>query len=383
MTPARWRPRGRAPVRTAPAVVAAALARPHRVVVFAAVVLALAAATATAQGSAGEAQDGEIDAAAATGEAAGRVRYVAGRVAVVIDQAELGAIGVATAPLAAASRPVSFEAFARVVDVAPLLQGRADHDLSRAAEAVAQVQMDTARAEYQRLRDLGERGRLITQQELQLALGEFQRFQALVQAEQVRQARIADQLANAFSPTLADAVLGGDEALYGALVNRSRQLLQVTLPAGRTLPADPSGIELLLPARGGDRHIAARFTSAAPATDPRIQGETWYYTVPGDGIRTGMRLTALVADDQTEEQGTFVPESAVVWHDGRPWLYVALERGVFARRDLSDAAEVAGGWFAPRSVVRPGEEAVVAGATTLLSEEYRWQIPEEDDDDDG
>jgi hypothetical protein len=74
-----------------------------------------------------------------------------------------------------------------------------------------------------------------------------------------------------------------------------------------------------------------------------------------------------------------VPASAAVWYSGGPWVYVQVGEELFARYIVPIDNEIAGGWVA-QEVFKPGEALVVNGAQTLLSEEFRSQIPEEQDD---
>jgi hypothetical protein len=314
-----------------------------------------------------------------------RVRVLDGEVVVALEPAVFASTGMALAEVQATARPATFEAYARVVDPSPLLLARSQYAQSLATMAVQQVDMDVARQEYRRLNDLSQRGRIVSPQDLQRALGDFQRQQALVRAEQIRQANIIDTLSQQWSVELADSIVrdGGD--FYRSLISREQVLLQVTLPSPRRLAPELATVEVVLPARTGNATRTAQLVSEAPSTDARIQGETWYFVLPGSGVRTGMQLTALIGDPGERDQGVLVPESAVVWHEGRPWAYLALGDGLFARRPLQSGVEVDGGWFLAAGRgggLAAGDQVVAAGATTLLSEEFRWQIPEEDDDDD-
>jgi hypothetical protein len=301
---------------------------------------------------------------------------------VVLDAQAPADAGIRTALVGASRRPATWRGHARVLDASPLLQARARFEQSRADEAVFQVDMDVARHEYRRLVDLAERGDLVSPQALQVSEGEFQRAQALVRAEQIRQLNIFNELAQSFSVKLADRVLRSGSDFFDALVRRESVLLELTLPPGKRLP-EAGDVQVLLPSTGGER-VTAAVVSAAAGTDARIQGETWLLAVPGDGLRAGMRLMAVIADPQHDQAGVVVPESAVVWHFGRPWVYLALGDGRYLRRELPPGVEVPEGWFlggdGPGAIVA-GDEVVVTGAMTLLSEEFRWQIPEEDDDD--
>jgi hypothetical protein len=92
-----------------------------------------------------------------------------------------------------------------------------------------------------------------------------------------------------------------------------------------------------------------------------------------------MRLYAWVPDPQDRIEGILLPRDAIVWFNGRPWVYVRRSETVFMKQPVGEHIVMAGGWLLPDMQVDE-LEVVTAGNQLLLSEEYRWQIPDEDDD---
>ncbi|MGR8920574.1 MAG: hypothetical protein ACU85V_13235, partial [Gammaproteobacteria bacterium] len=93
------------------------------------------------------------------------------------------------------------------------------------------------------------------------------------------------------------------------------------------------------------------------------------------GLAAGMRVDVWVGAGDVEE-GYRVPAAAIVWHGGRRWYYAAVDEASFERRALPSARADGSGSVVPEA---PGS-IVVAGAQTLLAEEHRGLIPDEDDD---
>jgi len=92
-----------------------------------------------------------------------------------------------------------------------------------------------------------------------------------------------------------------------------------------------------------------------------------------------MHLDIWVPQSGPGVAGVEVPYSAVVWYAGKPWIYVEQAPGRFVRRAVGRHTENGSDWFV-RAGLRSGERIVVTGGQMLLSEEFRWQIPEEDND---
>ena len=92
--------------------------------------------------------------------------------------------------------------------------------------------------------------------------------------------------------------------------------------------------------------------------------------------------------------GVIVPNTAVVWHAGKSWVYRKRDAETFGRYEISTASELGDGWFQatapetgsdeaalPQSAsLVPGDEVVISGAQLLLSEELKYQIRNENED---
>jgi hypothetical protein len=92
-----------------------------------------------------------------------------------------------------------------------------------------------------------------------------------------------------------------------------------------------------------------------------------------------MHVDAAVPAGSGTIAGVSVPVQAIVWQGGAPCVYVQLDAERFVRRMLSAYRENGESWFVS-GALNPGDRVVVTGAQMLLSEELRWQIPEERDD---
>ena len=152
----------------------------------------------------------------------------------------------------------------------------------------------------------------------------------------------------------------------------------MTLKNDQSLPA---GLDSVFISRSTSRQEAepALILSSAPHTDPIAQGESFFLQSDMAGLRSGMRLNVWIAKANTARRGVFIPENAVVWHEGLPWAYVKEGEDIFTRKALNKALEVDEGWLANDNF-QPGDKLLVQGAQQLLSEEFRSMIPDEDDD---
>jgi hypothetical protein len=72
------------------------------------------------------------------------------------------------------------------------------------------------------------------------------------------------------------------------------------------------------------------------------------------------------------EEGVLIPPSAVVWKDGKAWVYVERGEGSFVRKQVSADAQAVGSFVV--SNLPAGTRVVVRGAQLLLSEEFHTEV---------
>ncbi len=155
---------------------------------------------------------------------------------------------------------------------------------------------------------------------------------------------------------------------------RFEQLLaRVELPAGETLSAPPSEAEIVVLGHE-DQPVRGKGGGWAPAVDPKTQSQSLIFRVQGGALnlRPGMAVTAHIERPGPTQTGAVVPGRAVVRFGGGAWVYVKTSPTTFQRRRLSLDRRGEGGWTT--LALQGGEEIVVVGAQTLLSEELKSQI---------
>jgi hypothetical protein len=171
---------------------------------------------------------------------------------------------------------------------------------------------------------------------------------------------------------LAKALVERDR-LIGRLMERKTVLLQVTLPPGVSLAKAPATADVRSAQQG---RVTARLVSPAPRTDPRIQGESFFYVAPSDaGLLPGMSVVVYLAKEETVA-GAVIPRDAVVWWQDRAWVYRRSSPDAFTRVPIGTRHAAAGGYLVPE--LAAGSEIVTRGAELLLSEEFRAQLRLED-----
>ncbi|MCB1125809.1 MAG: hypothetical protein KDM81_04890 [Verrucomicrobiae bacterium] len=297
----------------------------------------------------------------ATGGAAAASRVAEGpngEVTVAFDAAMQERVGLRVQPVLATNLPPEVDGFARVLDPGPLVALVAD---LAAADT-------TARASQRELERLQRLRSQENTSERALEAGQVAAARDKLMAESLR-ARLAIEWGTALAgyDKLTDLAAG--------LTTRQGALVRVDLPAGEVPPGRPTNAELR-PLGADAAAIEAEFISAAPSTDPRLQGRGFLFLVRGEAPAAGAALTARMQTAAAPVSGCLIPVDAVVRHADRSWAYAQTGPDRFTRREATLGRAFGDNYFVTNGFT-VGERLVVTGAQLLLSEELKGQGEEE------
>jgi len=268
----------------------------------------------------------------------------------------------------------------RVVDIAPLVDLRTRFYGVQSQRKSAAAALAYSRKSVKRLQSLHSMDSNISEKELQQA--QLQRDKEAIQLASLKreEASIRAGMMQAWGPVLTGWALQDGRGPLDALLEL-KQVLVLVQPAGSDIPETGGAVYVnRVDERGGAR--AAQFVSAATRAGENRRGDTFYYRTTAADLRSGMNLYVWVPRPTQHISGFVLPRSAVVWFNGNPWYYVKQGADSFVKQPAENHVEVAQGWLLNAADLS-GKEVVVQGAQLLLSEEFRRQIPSEEDDDEG
>jgi len=286
-----------------------------------------------------------------------------GQTVLTLDTPTQNHLGLEVATLTATATHAQFTVPAVVLSVQDLTTFRNGYIATQAQLQKSRVAADVARKEYTRLKALFEQNQNISEKALQSADGTLQTNEADMHTGQ-QQLSLEESFARQQWGNIATkwAVDGSPE--FQRLLDQREVLVQITMPSGETFaPAQSISLEIT-----GAPRTTASFVSAFPRVDPRIQGRSFLYkALAQPNFTPGVNLLAHLSVGN-QMQGVIVPTSAIVWSEGKAWVYQLTAPGRFTRRSVPSAIPVEKGFFVEQGF-SPGDRVVTQGAQSLLSEE--------------
>lgn len=294
---------------------------------------------------------------------------------VTLDERKQAASGLKTAIVANVRYQAESEVIGKVVSIEPLLTLRERYWVARAELSGANAKLKLAEQNLHRQQDLFRNG-VVAKRDTQALEAQVLSEQAVVDAGQAHLVKIENETRLLWGDKLAELALTGRKQDLAGFLSGQQKLLQITLPGNtslydniNTIAVEPYGVR--------SRAYPAELLSRSAQADNTVPGESYFFLSNAAQLKIGMKINAWIAQTAQEQQGAWVPDSAVVWHMNQEFVYVKAADDRFSRRPIKSYLKSGKGYFI-KDGLGEGEEVVISGGQMLLSEEFKGQIPDED-----
>lgn len=304
------------------------------------------------------------------------VKMINGRLAVHLPETVQQQADIKLEKLEQAEYRKELHAVALVIDIQPLVKLRSDIREIQTGIKMAETALQVSSREYERLKLLHEEASNISDKDLQQSKLQWMSDELELQGKRNRFDDLKDESIQTWGSELTEQIINNSDIVQ-RLIERKLLLLLVTIENNQPLPegADTATISQHgRPEFTGEAYFLAR----ALHVDSKTLGQTYLFYTPAVSLRTGQYIDAWITADNNLQQGVYIPPQAVIWYVDKPWVYQKTGKHSFVRKEVKDFAVTRQGWFV-RNEFQGGDEIVIQGAQMLLSEEFRWSIPDEDD----
>jgi hypothetical protein len=269
-----------------------------------------------------------------------------------------------------------FTAYGKAVNVQPLLALRSQYRVALSEQKSAGARLAQSGQSIRRTEELYRHG-VAAKRVMQEQQSFWQTDKAQFEARRAQSNAVLEEARVMWGTELADWAFQAGKDRLSDFVSGKETLLLVTLPAGKALPL-PNAAAFADPEGNRANAEAAAYISPAPQIDQAVQGTSYFFRTSGSRVRPGMTVSVWLPDGNAQEDGVTIPASALVWSMDQPFVYVRTGPEAFSRRLIGNYLPSPEGYFV-RDALKAGEDIVSVGGQMLLSQEFRAQIPDEDD----
>jgi len=296
-----------------------------------------------------------------------------------LDKATQNIANIQTVRLTSHQLNPEIQHVATLVNLDPLIIARKDYITVLSNEKIAQFHYLFNQKNVQRALNLQQNNALSTRklhaQQLQLNITKAQFAEAQQQSDNLR-LLIKTQWGNVIS----DWILNPKNKIFAELSSQQKQLYLIYLP----LDTHPVVNTIFLhPFAQRENAVSAHLVSYAPLNNQIPTNKpAFYYLTETSFNASAQRITAWVPTQANKIVGVKIPNTAIVWHLGQAFVYVQQDDETFRRISIKHKQLIDTQHYFIQNELQQGDALVIHGAQMLLSEEFRYQIPAEDDDDD-
>jgi hypothetical protein len=286
---------------------------------------------------------------------------------------------ITTSPLKSSKHQSSLSSYGSVVGIDNLIDLRSRYLAAKADIEVLRTALTYNKSEFTRLQALNQDDKNISDKVVATTRSNIKADEAKIAAAESSAKSITDSMRQMWGDTLTQHATSLEKSeLLQNLISNQEVLIQITLPFDAAEPVQNSSI-MIAPTAAPGQSIRALYLSRAPASSATIQGKTYFYHAKTKELRAGMQVNAISATTAKVSDGVIIPNAAIIWYAGKSWIYKKTADDKFSRIPVVTDIEIGNGWFYQGNL-KPDDQVVTSGAQLLLSEEFKSQITNENDD---
>lgn len=312
-------------------------------------------------------------------ETPNRVNSNAGVAIITVSPATQVQSEISTSALKPSSHQANISTYGSVMSIDSLVELRTRYLAAKADIEVLRISLAHNKNEFTRLQALNLDDKNVSDKVVATAISNIKADEAKIAADESSARNIADSMQQIWGETITQhAIKQNASDLLQNLIANKQVLIQTTLPFDAAEPHENSSI-MIAPTAAPSHTIRAGYISRAPVSNATIQGKTYFYVAKTTELRAGMQVNALSSTSNKVSSGVIIPNTAIVWYAGKPWVYHKTGSDQFSRLPINTDIEVENGWFYQGSL-KANDQVVTSGAQLLLSEEFKSQIKNENED---
>ncbi|NOQ35064.1 MAG: hypothetical protein GQ569_04125 [Methylococcaceae bacterium] len=266
----------------------------------------------------------------------------------------------------------------KALNIEPLLNLRYQYLTTLAQTGGLKAQAKNTQKNFARMQKLRKEVGIATRN-LQAEQAKWASDKASLSSSHYQLSYLKNSAINQWGDKITAQTLNNSSSTFNKLLNGQGALLKISLPPDNRFDESIKTI-FISPSANRQQAVKAVFIAPSPQVDNFTQKRQYFFKTDAATIKAGMLLSAWIPLQQQAQTGVMIPASALIWHLGEALVFVKVDEEHFSHRPLSVYQKTAEGYFVTDKL-KADDEVVIVGAQMLLSQEFRGQIPDEDDDD--
>ncbi len=308
-----------------------------------------------------------------------RISIIDGFKAIELAEEVVEASGLKFESLKSISIRPEFIAYAEVVDIQPLVSLKVEYLELLSDLKVLQNDLYNHNKILKRAEALHQ-AKSISTRDLEKTRFERDRKTSELNAANARLNGFVFKVKSSWGDRLSNLVLDKEQQNeFGEIASYQKAVILLSLPKNQSLDYQKQTIFVSGLNQRETAQTVSYLDQAKQVNNP-LYGETYFYLHDSQKMRSGMRLFAWVEESGNSSEGYFITDQAVIWYANEPWIYVKHGEELFIRKPLGKAKKIDNGWLLEDKTLVGDDLVVIKGGQILLSEEFKWAIPDENDD---
>ena len=290
--------------------------------------------------------------------------------------------GIKTSPIQSSVYKKNLTNYATVLNIDFLIEQKNRFNEIKNQISLLTNELDRDKKNYDRFKLLNDDNKNVSDKALQEVKVNYENTRIKLNATQELVSGIKQNIRAQWGETILSMIDQGlKKELFEFLLQGKARIVKVTL-SENTDNEPPKNISLALIDNLSEKFLA-NYLAESPTLDKSLKGKTYFYIVYSNKLRIDSKVIAnLVQDNLSSESEKYlaIPKEAVVWNAGQAWIYIKTGENKFLRKAIETDNESPNGWIIKEEHIKENDLIVINGAQLLLSEEFKYQIKNENDD---
>ena len=290
--------------------------------------------------------------------------------------------GIKTSPIQSSVYKKNLTNYATVLNIDFLIEQKNRFNEIKNQISLLTNELDRDKKNYERFKLLNDDNKNVSDKALLEVKVNYENTRIKLNATQELVSGIKQNIRAQWGETILSMIDQGlKKELFEFLLQGKARIVKVTL-SENTDNEPPKNISLALIDNLSEKFLA-NYLAESPTLDKSLKGKTYFYIVYSNKLRIDSKVIAsLVQENISSESEKYlaIPKEAVVWNAGQAWIYIKTGENKFLRKVIQTDNESPNGWIIKEEHIKENDLIVINGAQLLLSEEFKYQIKNENDD---